>query len=573
MPKIKTNRIFFLLIVWVCAQTINAQDERRFETSKQLDIFNAIVKEVEMFYVDSVEVDKMVRQGVDAMLRGLDPYTEYFPEQDVDKLTSIATGEYGGIGAYIRLRNEGVIITEPFEGMPAQLAGLKAGDLILAIDTIDVSKFSSDRVSELLKGAPNSKLTVTVRRPGEKNTRKFDIIRKQVSLNPITYYGVYGNKTGYICQEGFNEKTAQAVKTAFEDLKQNQQINSLILDLRNNGGGILEAAVQIANLFVPKGQEIVSTRGKINQRDRIYRTSLNPVDTIMPIAILINGISASSSEILAGALQDLDRAVLIGERSFGKGLVQTPRELPYDGMVKITISKYFIPSGRCIQQMDYSHRNPDGTVSAIPDSLTSVFYTSKGRPVRDGGGLRPDFEVEEPKMPTMMYYLSQRSPIADLSLFDYVTEWVQAHPTIPPAEEFVYPDEDYESFKTYLKNKKFTYDRQSERVLKSLKEIAGVEGFLDENQALFDEMEAKLTPDLDRDLERYKDQVKQIISEEIVNRYYFQRGEMIEILKNDPVLEKALRVLEDQELYRMTLSAPKGNETPEKTNLAILERK
>ena len=560
MLRTKLVRIFFILIVCMGGKSVKAQDERHFEVSKQLDIFNAIVKEVEMFYVDTVEVDKMVRRGIDAMLRGLDPYTEYFPEQETDRLTVVQTGEYGGIGARISQRDEGVYITEPFEGMPAHLAGLKAGDIFLAIDTVDVSKFSSERVSELLKGVPNSKLTLKIQRPGEKNTRRVEVVRQQVSFAPVIHYGVYGNKTGYIYQDGFTDKSAQAVKAAFEDLKQNHQITSLILDLRNNGGGILDASVQIANLFVPKGQEIVSTRGKISQRDRTYRTSLNPIDTVIPIAVLINGGSASSAEILSGSLQDLDRAVLIGERSFGKGLVQSPRNLPYEGMVKVTIGKYFIPSGRCIQQMDYSHRNPDGSVSAIPDSLTSVFYTSKGRAVRDGGGLRPDFEVEEPKIPTMMYYLA-----TDLALFDYVTEWVQAHPTIPPAEEFVYPDEDYEDFKTYLKNQNFSYDRQSERVLKSLKDVAEFEGYLAEHSTIFAALEAKLTPDLDRDLERYKEQIKKMISMEIVKRYYFQKGEMIEGLKNDIVLEKALNVLGDKELYSSTLDSPDGNSITEKT--------
>ena len=549
MSKIKIVIIFCLLIIGTEWNFGIAQDEQHFEISKQLDIFNSIVKEVEMFYVDSVEVDKMVRRGIDAMLKGLDPYTEYIPEQDIDKLKVVQTGEYAGIGAYIRQREEGVYITEPFEGMPAHLAGLKAGDIFLAIDNVDVSKFSSDRVSELLKGVPNSKITVTIQRPNENNTRKVEIVRKQVSIDPVIYYGVYGNNIGYIYQNGFNDKCAQAIKAAFEDMKQNHQINSLILDLRNNTGGLLESAVQIANLFVPKGKEIVSTRSTISQRDRIYRTSLNPIDTIIPIVVLINGYSASSSEILCGALQDLDRAVLIGERSFGKGLVQTTRDLPYEGTVKITISKYFIPSGRCIQQMDYSHRNEDGSVNAIPDSLTSIFYTSNGRPVRDGGGLRPDFEVEEPEVPTMMLYLYN-----DLILFDYVTEWVQTHPTILPAKEFVYPDEDYESFKTYLKNKNFKYDRQSERVLKSLKEVAEFEGYIDEDSTLFDELEAKLTPNLDRDLERYKEQIKKMISIEIMKRYYFQKGEMIESLKNDMVLEKALSVLADQALYSKTLS-------------------
>ncbi|MDR2233327.1 MAG: S41 family peptidase [Tannerella sp.] len=541
----------------------SAQDEQRFEVSKQLDIFNAIVKEVEMFYVDSLDVNKMVRRGIDAMLRGLDPYTEYIPEQEMESLKVIQTGEYGGIGAVISQRDEGVYISEPYEGMPAQLAGLKAGDLIMAIDGVDVSKFTSDQVRDRLKGVPSTKLTVTFQRPGEKKPRKVEITRKLVSPDPVIYYGVYGNGTGYIYQDGFSERTAQAVKAAFEDLKQNRQINSLVLDLRSNPGGLLESAVQIANLFVRKGQEIVSTRSRNSQRDQIYRTTLNPIDTVIPIAVLINGSSASSAEILSGSLQDLDRAVIVGERSFGKGLVQSPYELPYDGVVKVTISKYFIPSGRCIQQLDYSRRNADGSVSAIPDSLTSVFYTSKGRPVRDGGGIRPDFEIEEPKMPAMILYL-----YSDIAFFDYVTEWVQAHPEIPSVEDFVYPESDYETFKTYLKNKNFTYDRQSEKMLKSLKEMAEFEGFMDKDTTMFVDLAAKLTPDLDRDLELHKDQIKKIISTEIVKRYYFQKGEMIERLKNDPVLEKAISVLADKVLYSSILNASQGNEMVESSNVS-----
>jgi len=533
---------------------VQSQENNRFEVSKQLDIYNALLKEVEMFYVDSVDVDKMVRRGIDAMLKGLDPYTEYYP--DVEDFKFQITGEYGGIGAFIRKMDEGVVITEPIEGQPAQLAGLKAGDMILQIDTADVSKASSERVSELLKGTPNSKVTLRIKRPGEKKPLKVEIIRRQVVMEQLVpYYGVQGKNTGYIYLNRFTDKSAQEVKAAFEDLKQNHQIESLILDIRNNGGGVLEGAVQIVNMFVPKGKEVLSMRGKIKQRDRVYRTSLEPIDTVIPIAVLINGGSASASEILCGALQDMDRAILVGQRSFGKGLVQSSRDLPHNGLVKITMSKYYIPSGRCIQHIDYSHRNEDGSVAAIPDSLTSVFYTSKGRPVRDGGGVSPDFNVEEEKMPTMMYYL-----VSDTSLFNYVTEWTLDHKTIPSVEEFVYSDEDYEKFKTYLKQRDFTYDRQSEKALKSLKEIADFEGFMDEDSTVFAALEAKLVPDLDRDLERYKEQIKQIISVEIVKRYYYQKGELIESLKGDKVLKEAIRVLEDKDLYRQTLSAPKQSD-------------
>ena len=527
--------------------------DNRFEVSKNLDIFNALAKEVEMFYVDTVDVEKTVRRGINAMLGGLDPYTEYIPEEEMGDFKQMVTGEYGGIGSYIRQRNKngGAMIAEPFEGMPAAEAGLKAGDLILAIDTIDVSKMQSDKVSELLKGVPNSKMTLTIQRPGEKKPRKFEIMRKKVLVDQVTWYGVRNDSVGYIYLKGFTDKSAQEVKDAFIDLKKNHNIKSLVLDLRNNGGGILDGAVQIVGMFTPKGTEVVSTKAKNPAMNRTYRTPVEPIDTVMPIAVLINGGSASAAEILSGGLQDMDRAVLVGQRSFGKGLVQAPRELPYNGSLKVTISKYYIPSGRCIQQMDYTHRKEDGSVEAIPDSLTSVFYTKNGRPVRDGGGVRPEFEVEEPKMPTMMYYLA-----VDTVLMDYVTEWVQKHKTIPPVEEFELSDEDFEAFKAYASEKKFTYDRQSEKALKNLKEVAEFEGYLNEDSTLFKALEEKLTPNLNRDFDRFKKEVKKLLSAEIVKRYYYQKGELIFNLRDDEVLDKALEVLADPEMYRKALEKP-----------------
>lgn len=534
-----------------------AQSDNRFEVSKNLDIFNALVKEAEMFYVDSMDVEKSVRRGIDAMLSGLDPYTEYYPESEMETLKLMTTGEYGGIGSLIRQRNNkgGVVIAEPTEGMPAALAGLKAGDHILAIDTIDVSGATNERVSSLLKGVPNTTFTITIQRSGEQKPRKIEITRKQIVAPQVVYYGVRQDSIGYIYLQGFTDKSAQEVKEAFLDLKQNHQIKSLILDLRNNGGGVLEGAVQIVGMFVPKGSEVISTRGKVRQWDRTYRTPVEPLDTVMPMAVLINGGSASASEIVSGSLQDLDRAVLIGQRSFGKGLVQSTRDLPYDGKLKVTISKYYIPSGRCIQQLDYSHRREDGSVGAVPDSLTSVFYTSKGRPVRDGGGVRPEFEIEEPKTPTMLYYLA-----ADTVLFDFVTDWAQKHPKIAPIESFVVTDEDFEALKRYAMEKNFTYDRQSEKALKNLREVAEFEGYLDEDSTLFAALEAKLTPNLERDFDRFKDQVKKVLASEIVKRYYYQSGNLQESLKDDKVLDKALEVLADPALYARTLSAPEKKE-------------
>lgn len=553
MRKIANTGFVAVLLFLMSATQVKAQKDNRFEVSKNLEIFNSLIKEVEMFYVDSVDVEKAMRRGIDAMLGGLDPYTEYIPESEMEGLQMITTGEYGGIGSYIRQRNAngGVIIAEPFEDMPAALAGLKAGDHILKVDDADVSKSTSEEVTNLLKGVPNSKLKLLIQRPGEKKTKTVELVRKQILVDQVTWYGVRSDSIGYIYLQGFTDKSGQEVRAAFEDLKNNHHIKSVILDLRNNGGGILETAVQIVGFFVPKGKEVISTKGKLRQWDRTYRTSIEPIDTVMPVAVLINGASASAAEIVSGAIQDLDRGILVGQRSFGKGLVQSTRDLPYDGKLKVTISKYYIPSGRCIQQIDYSHRNSDGSVAAIPDSLTSVFYTSKGRPVRDGGGVRPDFEIEEPKMPTLMYYL-----VNDYALFDFVTEYTQKHPTIPPIEEFEVTDEDFEALKAYAKEKNFSYDRQSEKTLKSLKEIAGFEGYLDTDSTVFMALEKQFTPDIDRDFNRFKDQIKKVMASEIVKRYYYQKGGLIESLKDDNALEKAIEVLSDRALYNKTLNTP-----------------
>lgn len=549
---VKSIKCFLCVLLALGAGALSAQEnDRRFEVSKNLDIFNSIVKEVEMFYVDSVPAAELVGKGIRSMLGSLDPYTEYYPEDQSDVIKLMTTGEYGGIGSIITQRENGVVIVEPYEGMPAAVAGLKAGDLLLAIDGTDVSKKTSGEVSDLLKGLPNTKLTIKFQRPGEKKPRTIEVTRQLVQVNPVTYYGVRNDSIGYIYLQTFTEKSAGEVRAALEDLKKNHHIRSLILDLRGNGGGIVEGGIQLLSYFVPKGEAVLNTKGKLPQWDRTYRTAAEPLDTVMPLAVLINNGSASTSEIVAGALQDLDRAVLLGQRSYGKGLVQSTRDLPYNGTLKVTISKYYTPSGRCIQAIDYSHRNADGSVGRIPDSLTNVFKTPHGRLVRDGGGITPDFEVNEPKSPTMLMYL-----YLDNVIFDYVTEWVQKHKSIAPIEEFVYPAADYEGFKEFVKHKDFTYDRQSEKALQNLKEVAGIEGYLDEASEEFQALAAKLVPNLDRDLERFKPQIIEMISSEIAKRYYYQRGEMIQTLKNDEVLDKALEILGDPELYRRTLTTP-----------------
>jgi carboxyl-terminal processing protease len=560
--KIGQKKLFALLCVVLLIGTATpaqsqSKNNNRFEVSKNLDILNAIVKETEMFYVDSLDVEKTVRRGIDAMLEGLDPYTEYYPESEMDKLKFITTGEYGGIGSFIRGRKEGgVYIIEPFDGSPAALAGLKPGDRILGIDTTDVTNKSSDEVSTLLKGAPNTKVALKVQSPYDKKPRTVNVIRKQIEETQVTYYGVRGNGVGYIYLKGFTDKSPEEVKNAFDDLRKNNHIKSLIIDLRNDGGGVLESAAQIVSMFVPKGKEVVTTKGKMKQLDRTYRTPNEPIDTVMPIAVLVNGNTASAAEIVSGSLQDMDRAVIIGERSFGKGLVQSPRELPYNGSLKITTSKYYIPSGRCIQLLDYSKRNEDGSVDAIPDSLTSVFYTSKGRPVRDGCGITPDIKIDEEESPTMMYYL-----VSDFTLIDFIAKYATTHKTIPPIEQFQVTDADFEAFKQFAKEKNFTYDRQSVKLLKNLKEVAKLEGYLKTDSTIFKSLEAKLTPDLSRDFDNNKDKIKKLMASEIARYYYFQKGALLEGLKNDKVLDKALEVLGNSEMYKKILSAPEKPKT------------
>ena len=560
--KAEQNNLLVLLwvvLLWgisVPAQS-QAQNNNRFEVSKNLDILNAIVKETEMFYVDSLDVEKTVRRGIDAMLEGLDPYTEYYPESEMDKLKFMTTGEYGGIGSYIRGRKEGgVYIVEPFEGSPAALAGIKPGDRILGIDTVDVTDKSSDEVSALLKGAPNTKVTLKIKSPYDKKPRTINLMRKQIEETQVIYYGVRGNGVGYIYLKGFTDKSPEEVKSAYDDLRKNHHIKALVFDLRNDGGGVLESAAQIISMFVPKGKEVVTTKGKMKQLDRTYRTPNEPIDTVMPIAVLVNGNTASAAEIVAGSLQDMDRAVIIGERSFGKGLVQSPRELPYNGSLKITTSKYYIPSGRCIQLLDYSKRNEDGSVGAIPDSLTSIFYTSKGRPVSDGCGITPDIKIEEEESPTMMYYL-----VSDFTLIDFIAKYALTHKTIPPIDQFQVTDEDFEAFKQFAKEKNFTYDRQSVRLLKNLKEVAKLEGYLKSDSTIFNALEARLTPDLNRDFDNNKDKIKKLMATEIVRYYYFQKGVLLEGLKDDKVLSKALDVLDSSEMYHKILSAPEKSKT------------
>lgn len=527
--------------------TQSDKNQRYFNINKSIDMFNSVIRELDMFYVDSLKVDSLINGTIRNMLTRLDPYTEYYTEENIGDLEFMTTGEYGGIGSIISYNNNRVVINESYKGLPADKAGLKAGDVILEIDGTDMRKASVKEVSDKLKGTPETSLKLKFSRPGENKPREVNIVRKKIEIDPITYSSVMDDNIGYLHFSGFTNGSSNRVKQVVTDLKK-KGAESLIVDLRGNGGGVLDEAVNIVNFFVHKGLEIVSTRGKVKQWDRSYYTQNHPIDTLMPIVVLIDTGSASASEIVAGSLQDLDRAVIIGNRSFGKGLVQTPRNLPYGGNIKITTSKYYIPSGRCIQALDYSHRNPDGSVARVPDSLTGIFKTRNGREVRDGGGITPDYIIPQEKRGTIGYYL-----ISENILFNYVTDWVQKHPTISLPEKFRLSDADYERFKEFVKGKDFQYDQMSLRTLQSLKNIMEFEGYLDTASDEFKALENKLQPNLDRDLELFKKDIRQMIESEIVRRYYYKEGVLIHELEDDAALKKAKEILKDKNLYISTL--------------------
>ncbi len=542
------------------------EDDRNFQISKNLDIFNSIFKELDMFYVDTVNAEKMIQTGVEGMLSLTDPYTEYYPEEEVSSLKEMTTGKYGGIGAAIRYyeAKDRIAVVEPTEGMPAAEAGVKAGDIILSVGGKEMvrgdmkpQEFSS-KVSEALRGEPGTSFVLKVLRPLKNGSTvmEFKITRKNIRTNPVPYYGMVKDSIGYLALSSFTENSAKDFKKAFIELKQ-KGAKSLIIDLRDNGGGSLSEAVDIVNLYVPKGQEIVMTKGKVRQAQGSYKTQNEPVDTQIPLAVLVNGATASASEIVSGSLQDLDRAVVIGSRTFGKGLVQTIRPLPYNGTLKVTTSKYYIPSGRCIQAIDYAKKNADGSVARTPDSLTTVFHTAAGREVRDGGGIRPDIEVKGDKIPNIVFYLMN-----DDLIFDYATQYCWDHPTLASVDDFKLTDADYEAFKKLVKSRNFTYDRQSEKMLKSLKEIAEFEGYMTEAAEEFKALEKKLNHNLDRDLDYFAKPIKEYISQEIVTRYFYQRGAAMERLKDDTDLEEAIKILQNPVRYREILSAPVKKDEP-----------
>ncbi len=558
MKKFLNRRNGVLLaavLVAVAFFSFKSGDDRNFQIAKNLDTFNSIVKELDMFYVDTLDPNKTVREGIDYMLSSLDPYTEYYPEDDQAELQQMLNASFGGIGSLITYNQKlkRSMIAEPFEGTPAAKVGLKAGDILMEIDGKDLAGKNNQEVSQMLRGAVGTSFKLKVERPDEKGgTRplEFDIVRQTIQTPMIPYDTIFNKNVGYINLSTFSGTPSKDFKKTFLKLKK-EGITSLVIDLRGNGGGRLEEAVEIANFFLPRGKVIVTTKGKTKQASNTYKTLREPLDLDIPITVLVNGATASASEILSGAFQDFDRAVIVGSRTFGKGLVQTTRPLPYGGVMKLTTSKYYIPSGRCVQAIDYKHRNEDGSVGTIPDSLTTVFHTAAGREVRDGGGVMPDIEVKQEKLPNILFYL-----VRDNLIFDYATQYCLKHPSIPSPQEFKVTDADYNDFKAMVKKADFKYDQQSEKIMKTLKEAAKFEGYLDEASEEIKALEKKLTHNLDRDLDYFSKDIRSMIADEIIKRYYYTRGGIIQQLKDDDGLQAALKILADPVKYEETLSAP-----------------
>ena len=554
--KIKKSTILPVAALIAVGLLAFTGDNKKYQLSKQLSIFNAIVKELDLFYVDTIQPKKMIDKGIDGMLRNLDPYTEYYAEDNADELKMLTTGKYAGIGSIIRFHNEKntTAISEPYEGMPAARAGLKIGDLILSINGTDIHGMSTDSVSDMLRGLPGTKLSLEIERPGEKKPIKVQLERESIALPAISYYGMQNGNIGYIQLESFTENCARDMRRAVVELKK-EGATSYIIDLRGNGGGLLNEAVDIVNLFVPKGTTIVTTKGKTKQVNSTYKTTKEPIDTESPLAVLVDEQSASASEIVAGSLQDLDRAVIIGSRTYGKGLVQSTRQLPGGGYLKLTTGKYYIPSGRCIQALDYSHLMDDGKSTRIADSLTTTFYTAAGREVRDGGGIRPDIEPKEEALSTLLLYL-----INDIALFDYATQYRLKHDSIAPAAQFSVSDEEYDDFKKYLKSTKFNYDIQSLKVLEQLKKMIEFEGYTKITEEEINSIEKKLQANLDHSLTHFKKHIKEILAAEIVLRYYGRKGGIIYDLREDTDIKEAYKILGNEKGYKEILSSGKKNE-------------
>ena len=570
----KRHNILLLLLLLTLSNLAQGQRNHNLDVAKNLDIFNQVYKNLDLIYVDTLNPNEVVSTGIKAMLRSLDPYTEYYPESETKNLKMMLTGKYAGIGSLIRYHQKlkRVVVDEPYEGMPAATAGLKKGDIILSIDDSLVTEKDVSYVSSHLRGDAGTNFVVKVQRPSTGKKMSFKLTRQTIKLPELPYYAILEDtspdarqqstaapKIGYINLNQFTEGCAKEVRRAFVDLKK-QGATALVFDLRSNGGGSEMEAVDIVNLWVGKGQTIVENRGKISQANHSYMTRLEPVDTLMPLVVLVNGETASASEITSGALQDLDRGLILGTRTYGKGLVQVPLDMPYNSNLKVTTSKYYIPSGRCIQAINYRRDGSGGYRERVPDSLTHVFYTRAGREVRDGGGIKPDVEVRNDTIPNIAYYLSASGQDSTEVMFDWVVDYISRHPTIPSPKEFHITDDDFADFKQCVVRSGFTYDPVSQKQLKELVSTAKAEGYYEQAKEAFELLESKLEHDVATDIDKHEDILRQILELDIIAAYYYQAGSIEAGLKYDNQLREAIRLLQSPEEYQKLLTPKKTKE-------------
>ena len=548
----------FMLLGMALSASAQKNMDHHFEVGKHLDIFNQVYKNLELLYVDTLSPKETIGTGINAMLRSLDPYTEYYAQDETKNLRMMLTGKYAGIGALIRKHQklDRVVIDEPYANMPAAEAGLKKGDVIISIDDTLMNDKTVGYVSDHLRGEPGTSFLLKVMRPSTGKLMSFKITRRNIKLPELPYYGIREGDVGYINLNSFTEGCAKDMRLALIDLKK-QGATSLILDLRGNGGGSEQEAVDILNLWLPKGITVVENRGKVRQANKEYKTRVEPLDTVMPLVVLVNGETASASEITSGAIQDLDRGIILGSRTYGKGLVQIPIDLPYNTNMKVTTSKYYIPSGRCIQAINYK-KGSGGYREHIPDSLTKVFYTRNGREVRDGGGIMPDVEMKNDTIPNIAFYLSASGQDSTEVMFDYVVDYISKHPTIAPAAEFHLSDADWQTFRELVIKSGFTYDPVSKKQLAELVKTAKFEGYYDDAKTAFDELEKKLNHDVAFALDRHEQVIRQIVEQEIIAAYYYQSGAIEAGLGYDKQLKEAIRLLKSPEEYKKLL-APKKN--------------
>ncbi|MFN8210819.1 MAG: S41 family peptidase [Bacteroidales bacterium] len=560
MKKIRKGKaalVLSLVFVALLSMAFLAfQESRDFRIGKNLDIFFSLFRELNTYYVDDVNPDKLIKTGIDNMLKTLDPYTVYLPEAEADEFNILTTGKYGGIGCLVRNSGDYAIITDIYKGFPADLAGIKVGDIVKKIDGVPLKTIGQDKISEKLKGDPGTSVTLTVESNGKESD--LSLKRARISLPPVPYYGMLDSKTGYIRFTNFTENCIAEVRKALVDLK-TKNPGSIVLDLRGNPGGLMSEAVEIVNLFVDPGNDVVSTKGKSKQFASQYQTTAQPVDDKIKLAVIINRGSASAAEIVAGAIQDLDRGVIIGQRSYGKGLVQIVRPLSYNTQLKVTAAKYYIPSGRCIQAVDYSHPNEDGSVGVIPDSLIKIFKTKNGRSVKDGGGITPDVDIAPETLSQLTTELYMRNYI-----FDFATGYYWSHRDITSPDQFRFTDKDYTDFRNYLVSKNFNYKTNTEEAFADMVSTAKKENYYDRHKELFANLEKDLTHNLDEDLAMYKNELIQLLSEEIIGRYFYESGAVEWTVKNDPMIKRAVDVLANTADYNAILSGKNGSPTTAK---------